>query len=643
MKRHPRPDARVALCYVRKSQVRADKAADQVSPNRQRDLIEALCRARGWTPEWYVDAQGHRSGRTEQREEWQALKARLGDPDVAALVAYDLSRLHRKGHRIGALLDECDQDGIAVVMAAPHQQIDFSTPAGRMMAAIIAMMDEMYAEDVSQRTTVAIGHRKSQGKSVGRPPFGTRRGPEGYLIPSHEGAWILPGGTVVAGTADNSPAAGAVWRGFYDCARTILEMYAAGNRGRKWIANALNAADWRFRDDRGRPVPVTAYDVERVIKSWPEYGGLVLTCPSMLRRSTEPVPALNASRAVFPVELLERVGDVRRRRAVGHVPDRGRPFTSYPYPLAGIVYCAKCYAQPIPDDPGRRVWRKRLGGADIATGKPVYRHIAKSECGVGRRSIPAAVIEAEFAALLSALSVDPALLDSLRQAAHATLANRPEMNSQSFEEERAAAIARCKRRVAAAVTLFADGRMEEQEYRERVEDNERQIAYWQARRSELNQIDIDVESTLTAVSNLHRLWDIATDEDRQALVRALFDELVVDLDRQEITGFRVKPWAETYLIARASVLVQDSLHERKNHSLSTPSTWFVLSLDEAEQRILDQARIHHVPCPPVRPDFTARNAAIQAAYASGVPSATLVRMFRLSRQRIHQIVNVGNH
>ncbi len=51
----------VALCYVRKSWTRDE--TDQISPERQRSHIQAVCDANGWTPEWYEDTEGHKSGR----------------------------------------------------------------------------------------------------------------------------------------------------------------------------------------------------------------------------------------------------------------------------------------------------------------------------------------------------------------------------------------------------------------------------------------------------------------------------------------------------------------------------------------------------------------------------------------------------
>ncbi|MBP8972308.1 MAG: hypothetical protein KBH93_00420 [Anaerolineae bacterium] len=39
-------------------------ASDMNSPERQQANIERVCREHGWTPEWYVDAEGHKSART---------------------------------------------------------------------------------------------------------------------------------------------------------------------------------------------------------------------------------------------------------------------------------------------------------------------------------------------------------------------------------------------------------------------------------------------------------------------------------------------------------------------------------------------------------------------------------------------------
>src|SRR5450631_1545109 len=100
-----------ALCYIRQSMTR--EGIDTNSPERQKANIQVICDRNNWIPEWYIDADGHKSGRSEQnRPSWLALKARLGDPDVVALVANDTSRLHRKSWRIGDLLDFLQEHNI---------------------------------------------------------------------------------------------------------------------------------------------------------------------------------------------------------------------------------------------------------------------------------------------------------------------------------------------------------------------------------------------------------------------------------------------------------------------------------------------------------------------------------------------------
>ena len=208
----------VALCYVRRSMVK--DAKDIVSPEIQRRNIQRICDVQNGRLEWYEDTEGHKSAMYEKnRPGWLALKSRMSGTDVVAIVANDLSRLHRKGWRIGDLLDFVDQHGIKLILADPSKHIDFSTPPGRMIAQLSAIFDEWYVMDVSLRRKANIAYRKSQSKTVGLPPFGTKRNSNGYLQPSDEGAWLLADGTWVAGkSGEPSPAEDAVWRGYISTA-----------------------------------------------------------------------------------------------------------------------------------------------------------------------------------------------------------------------------------------------------------------------------------------------------------------------------------------------------------------------------------------------------------------------------------------
>lgn len=49
-----------ALCCVRQSYTR--DANDTNSPERQEANIKTVCARNGWTSEFYIDAEGHKSG-----------------------------------------------------------------------------------------------------------------------------------------------------------------------------------------------------------------------------------------------------------------------------------------------------------------------------------------------------------------------------------------------------------------------------------------------------------------------------------------------------------------------------------------------------------------------------------------------------
>ncbi len=125
----------IAICYVRQSYTRDTN--DMNSPEHQRANILAFCEKKGWTPEWYMDAEGHKSGRyVKNRPAWLSVVERLKEPDVVALVTNDLARLHRKMWRVGKLMDELDEYGVHLALAAPGREIDTSTPMGRLMITV---------------------------------------------------------------------------------------------------------------------------------------------------------------------------------------------------------------------------------------------------------------------------------------------------------------------------------------------------------------------------------------------------------------------------------------------------------------------------------------------------------------------------
>ncbi|MCZ7554590.1 MAG: recombinase family protein [Anaerolineales bacterium] len=547
-------ERKVALCYVRQSYTRDDD--DRNSPERQRSNIQGFIERKGWIAEWYEDVGGHKSARKEaNRPEWLSLKARLADPDVVALVANDLSRLHRKGWRVGDLVDYLEKRGLALVLAAPGREVDTSTAMGRLFIQFTAIIDEYYAEDISQRAKDSVSYRKAKGISIGMPPFGTLRGAEGHLQPTPEGAWLLADGTFVAGTADEMPEDGALWRGFFEAAERTLELYATGNLGLEKIAYKMNEEGWAYRDRTGEPREVTRDDVRRVVANWPEYGGIVMDKKAKDRRAydgfdnVDEVP-FKEKRAVFPLKLLRSVARARQERTIRRA-DEGVNRRTHFYPLSAITYCAHCVRRAAEQKDPRLI--SALGGSDTY-GKMRYRHKAGVKCGCQNRSVLCEVLEADFERLIRLLTIRPEALDLMTELAiQMDKANGRYENDQDLEQEKQEVIALCRRRIEAAVVLFGDGVISAEEYRRRVEQNEREIAHWEARTTETEKLALEFAMCAEALDKLVRLWEVGEDEDRQGLVRSLFDEIVYDLDTQRIVDFRLKPWADQFVVLRAAL------------------------------------------------------------------------------------------
>lgn len=565
----------VALCYIRQSFTRDED--DKASPERQRSYIEAKVKAEGWTPEWYEDADGHKSGRfVKNRPGWLSLEARIGDPDVVAIIAYDLARLHRKGWRIGDLLDQITRHNIRLVFAAPGYEMDLSSFNGRMLAQISAMLDEAYAEDVSRRTKASIAYLRDQGKSVGRPPFGTIRNQEGYIEPSDEGAWVLPDGLFDTASPDKPPHADAQWRCYFDCAKYILTLYAHEGMGADTIAYRLNLEHWPFRDRKGHPRPVTRDDVRRVLANWPDYGGAVPEKKAKDRPAyDDDVDKIRfrKERAVFDLDLLRAVGQRRKSRSRKPV-DSGVNRRARAYPLSGLIYCAHCEKLAKEQDDPRL--RTRFTGTTNKKGVRRYKHKTGVKCGCHNRTVPTEQVEEDFEKLIKLLTIREEAVNYMTELAVQAERDiaKPE-ESRDLEKEKSEAIALCQRRIDAAVHLYGEGRINREEYLRRMEKNEREMMHWEARTTETERVALELATCIEAVNQMHRVWETASDEEKKDLAQHLFTGLLYNIDTRRFESFSLKPWADRFLIIRMDLYYQmfGELEGEKENSTPVLGEW----------------------------------------------------------------------
>jgi site-specific DNA recombinase len=166
-----------AIGYVRVST--AGQAADGVSLDAQAARVRAWCGANGYQLVGvHVDA-GLSGKRADNRP---GLQAALSDVCKAggALVVYSLSRLARSTKDAISIAERLDKAGADLVSLT--ERIDTTTAAGKMVFRMLAVLAEFERDLVSERTTAALAHKRSQRQRIGDIPYGWRLADDGVAL-----------------------------------------------------------------------------------------------------------------------------------------------------------------------------------------------------------------------------------------------------------------------------------------------------------------------------------------------------------------------------------------------------------------------------------------------------------------------------
>lgn len=163
--RKTRTDPTVVVGYARVSTTeQADSGAGLAA---QEAAIRDYCTRHGLTlAALHTDAGA--SGKSLDHR--PALTAALDDLDagrVAALVVAKVDRLSRSLADFANLMARAERNGWAVV--ALDLGVDMRTPAGEMLAAVVAATAQYERRLIGQRTREALAARRAAGVTLGRP------------------------------------------------------------------------------------------------------------------------------------------------------------------------------------------------------------------------------------------------------------------------------------------------------------------------------------------------------------------------------------------------------------------------------------------------------------------------------------------
>jgi DNA invertase Pin-like site-specific DNA recombinase len=152
------------LGYVRVSTEEQSDSGAGFEARRRAIALE--CKRRGWTLLDVVEDAGF-SAKDLKRPGIKAALEVLESGDAKALVAAKLDRLSRSMIDFTALMATAQKQGWALV--ALDCNVDTTTPAGEVMANVLATFAQFERRLIAQRTREALAIKREQGVVLGRP------------------------------------------------------------------------------------------------------------------------------------------------------------------------------------------------------------------------------------------------------------------------------------------------------------------------------------------------------------------------------------------------------------------------------------------------------------------------------------------
>lgn len=166
-----------AIGYVRVST--EGQAQDGVSMAAQEAKLRAWADLNGAESVTIFQDAGISGKRADNRPGLQEALNVVSKGD--ALIVYSLSRLARSTRDTIAIAEALDKRGADLVSMA--EKIDTTTAAGKMVFRMLAVLSEFERDQVSERTRLALAHKRACGEKTGGDiPYGYRL-EAGRLLP----------------------------------------------------------------------------------------------------------------------------------------------------------------------------------------------------------------------------------------------------------------------------------------------------------------------------------------------------------------------------------------------------------------------------------------------------------------------------
>jgi DNA invertase Pin-like site-specific DNA recombinase len=151
---------------------RVSTTDQQTVPLQIRALREYTVR-RGWTIALQVKEVDSGASQRQLREKLLEAARRR---EIDVVLVWRLDRWGRSVADLLATLQELEHLGVGFVSLT--EALDLTTPAGRAMAALLAVFAEFEREILRERVRAGLAHARRNGKKLGRPATAARHASE---------------------------------------------------------------------------------------------------------------------------------------------------------------------------------------------------------------------------------------------------------------------------------------------------------------------------------------------------------------------------------------------------------------------------------------------------------------------------------
>jgi DNA invertase Pin-like site-specific DNA recombinase len=479
---------RVRLKVVAYVRVSSEGQRDNFSISAQRREIERYCEAKGWVLEFcYVDdGISAWTEKLDKRPQFCRLLADMKNDKFDLIVVHTLDRWSR--NLAVTLQTFQEMNDAKVAFASVSENIDYSTPEGRLFIAMLGAFAQYFSDSLAKHTRKGMSERAIKGYHLGGIPFG-------YVSCQCCEAGLHPE------------------EGESDAVIQLFEKYATGTFVLADLAQWMNEEGYRTRntkkltDSQGNevagPRKFTIYSVRGLLHN-PFFAGRV-------KHGKELHPGLHAplvSQSLF--DLVQQ----QLTKAKGQRHTSGGSYRKYL--LKGLIRCVWC---------GLPVW-----GETLWHGQSYYRErkMTRSEGGCKNegKTVRTELLDAQMAQVIQRIQLDP-IWERRAAGLITTLDRQTQVQGDRDKIEQ-----KLKR----LGKVYVDGFLDDADY-----EFQRRVL-----KSQLDGLIVPEQGSILQagrlLEDLPLMWDKAQLEERHTILRGFLECVYVDLaEPPTLVGIKPKP------------------------------------------------------------------------------------------------------